>query len=257
MSESAHDLVGRAKLAEHAERYDDMAAAMKQVAEMTKGDLTSEDRNLLSVAYKNVVGSRRSSFRVACSIESKADTERRKEIGKDYVEKIRQELRDICGVVLKLLDDFLIPNSKGEHVSNVESQVFYLKMKGDYFRYLAEVAASGGSAEERTETVAESHKAYEEAWSVAKSEDGPKGLATTHPILLGLALNYSVFFYEIQNEQQKACELAKKAFDSAIADLDSLDESAYKDSTLIMQLLRDNLTLWSSEEQPGSGDEGN
>ena len=68
-------------------------------------------------------------------------------------------------------------------------------------------------------------------------------MPTTHPIRLGLALNFSVFYYEIMNKPDKACELAKKAFDEAIAELDSLQEDSYKDSTLIMQLLRDNLTV--------------
>jgi len=72
-------------------------------------------------------------------------------------------------------------------------------------------------------------------------------METTHPIRLGLALNYSVFFYEIRNNQQKACELAKEAFEKAIHELDELNEDSYKDSTLIMQLLRDNLTLWTTE----------
>ena len=76
-----------------------------------------------------------------------------------------------------------------------------------------------------------------------------QGLKTTHPIRLGLALNYSVFYYEIIENRDKACRLAKNAFDDAIADLDSLPPDTYKDSTLIMQLLRDNLTLWSSEDQ--------
>jgi ATP-binding cassette subfamily B protein len=68
-------------------------------------------------------------------------------------------------------------------------------------------------------------------------------LLPTHPIRLGLALNYSVCFFEILGKQKEACELAKKSFDDAIAKLDTLDEASYKDSTLIMQLLRDNLTL--------------
>ena len=73
-------------------------------------------------------------------------------------------------------------------------------------------------------------------------------LSPTHPIRLGLALNYSVCFYEILKEPKKACDLAKKAFDEAISKLDQLDEASYKDSTLIMQLLRDNLTLWTSDQ---------
>jgi 14-3-3 protein beta/theta/zeta len=76
----------------------------------------------------------------------------------------------------------------------------------------------------------------------------------THPIRLGLALNFSVFYYEILNAPDRACHLAKQAFDDAIAELDTLNEDSYKDSTLIMQLLRDNLTLWTSDTQ-GDGDE--
>jgi len=73
-------------------------------------------------------------------------------------------------------------------------------------------------------------------------------LTPTHPIRLGLALNFSVFYYEILNSPDRACHLAKQAFDDAIAELDSLSEESYRDSTLIMQLLRDNLTLWTSSE---------
>ena len=76
-------------------------------------------------------------------------------------------------------------------------------------------------------------------------------MTPTHPIRLGLALNFSVFYYEILNSPDRACHLAKQAFDDAIAELDSLSEESYRDSTLIMQLLRDNLTLWTSSD---SGD---
>ncbi|OTF80408.1 hypothetical protein BLA29_007735 [Euroglyphus maynei] len=129
------ELVQRAKLAEQAERYDDMAAAMKQVTE-TGTELSNEERNLLSVAYKNVVGARRSSWRVISSIEQKTEgAERKQQMAREYREKVEVELRDICYDVLSLLDKYLIPKA-----SNAESKVFYLKMKGDYYRYLAEVA---------------------------------------------------------------------------------------------------------------------
>merc|ERR1711943_80895 len=112
-------------------------------------------------------------------------------------------------------------------------------MKGDYYRHLAEFQ----SEPQRKETSDNALDAYKSASGIANSE-----LAPTHPIRLGLALNFSVFYYEIMNSPQKACHLAKQAFDDAIAELDTLSEESYKDSTLIMQLLRDNITLWTSDQ---------
>jgi len=235
------ELVQRAKLAEQAERYDDMAGSMKSVTE-TGIELSNEERNLLSVAYKNVVGARRSSWRVISSIEQKTEgSERKQQMAKEYREKVEKELRDICQDVLGLLDNFLVPKA-----SNAESKVFYLKMKGDYFRYLAEVAVGDAKAA----VIDDSQKAYQDAFEISKTKMQP-----THPIRLGLALNFSVFYYEILNSPDKACQLAKQAFDDAIAELDTLNEDSYKDSTLIMQLLRDNLTLWTSDAA-GDGEEG-
>ncbi|XP_020496350.1 14-3-3 protein beta/alpha-1 [Labrus bergylta] len=236
------DLITMAKLAEQAERYDDMAEFMKGVTEMGV-ELSNEERNLLSVAYKNVVGARRSAWRVMSSIGLKAEgSEKKQETVKEYREKVEKELQEICENVLKLLDNHLIENA-----TNSESKVFYLKMKGDYYRYLAEVA----SGEAKTKTIDNSQQAYEEAFKISE-----KDMDSTHPIRLGLALNFSVFYYEILNSPEKACELAKKAFDDAIAELDQLNEESYKDSTLIMQLLRDNLTLWTSDNAPEEGDAG-
>lgn len=234
--------IQRAKLAEQAERYDDMAACMKAVTE-TGAELSNEERNLLSVAYKNVVGARRSSWRVISSIEQKTEgAERKQAMAKEYREKIEKELNEICRDVLALLDQYLIAKA-----SNAESKVFYLKMKGDYYRYLAEVAI--GDA--RAAVLDDSQKAYQEAFEIAKAKMQP-----THPIRLGLALNFSVFYYEILNSPEKACQLAKTAFDEAIAELDTLNEDSYKDSTLIMQLLRDNLTLWTSDTAGDDGEPG-
>lgn len=233
--DSKDDIVQHAKLAEQAERYDDMAASMKRVTEMG-AELTNEERNLLSVAYKNVVGARRSSWRIISSIEQKTDSnERKRTMASEYREKIEKELNDISRDVLNLLDKFLVPKA-----SSAESKVFYLKMQGDYYRYLAEVAIAAN----KTEVVSDSQKSYQAALDIAKEQMPP-----THPIRLGLALNFSVFFYEILNAPDRACHLAKQAFDDAIAELDTLNEDSYKDSTLIMQLLRDNLTLWTSDAQ--------
>lgn len=227
--------VYKAKLAEQAERFDEMVSDMKEVSKQPQ-ELSVEERNLLSVAYKNVIGSRRASWRVITSIEQKGDAEKMSII-RDFKARIEQELVDICNDILGIIDDSLIPNSSSE-----EAKVFYHKMKGDYHRYLAEFQ-QGNS---RKESAAAALDAYKAASGIASSD-----LAPTHPIRLGLALNFSVFYYEILNSPDRACQIAKQAFDDAIAELDTLSEDSYKDSTLIMQLLRDNLTLWTSDQEEG------
>ncbi|KAM3858105.1 14-3-3 protein beta/alpha-1-like [Diretmus argenteus] len=235
------DLVQKAKLAEQAERYDDMAAAMKAVTE-EGSELTNEERNLLSVAYKNVVGARRSSWRVVSSMEQKSEGTEKATLAMKYRQTIEKELKEICTDVVELLDNHLIPKAVP-----ADSKVFYLKMKGDYYRYLAEVA----TGDDKTATITSSQEAYQQAFDISSVD-----MHATHPIRLGLALNFSVFYYEILNSPEKACNLAKKAFDEAISTLDSLDSDSYKDSTLIMQLLRDNLTLWMADTQSEETEEG-
>merc|ERR1711862_122519 len=150
-------------------------------------------------------------------------------------EKVEKELSTICDKILKLLDEKLIPKASGG-----ESKVFYQKMKADYYRYIAEFS-SGKAKDEAAEKARE---AYADAATVAE-----KDLAVTHPIRLGLALNYSVFMYEVLANPDEACKMARIAFEDAIAELDNVAEDSYKDSTLIMQLLRDNLTLWTSDQE--------
>jgi len=233
-----------AKLAEQAERYDEMVEYMKNVASNSSSDLTLEERNLLSVAYKNVVGARRASLRIIGSIETKEKEKGSPNVNlvNTYKGKVEEELQKICTDILQLLDNNLI--AKAEATSGTgspEAEVFYQKMKADYYRYLAEFA-SGTS---KSDYALAAEEAYKKATTKAAE------LAPTHPIRLGLALNYSVFLYEVQQKSDEACTLAKAAFDDAIAELDTLDEESYKDSTLIMQLLRDNLTLWTSDENEG------
>jgi len=226
-----------AKLSEQAERYDEMVESMKSVAKLDV-ELTVEERNLLSVAYKNVIGARRASWRIVSSIEAKEENkgnEQHVRKIKEYRAKIETELSDICNDILTILDRHLVPSA-----TTGESKVFYFKMKGDYWRYLAEFA----TGDKRKEAAEQALVAYKAAQDIALTDVPP-----THPIRLGLALNFSVFYYEILNSPDRACHLAKQAFDDAIAELDTLNEDSYKDSTLIMQLLRDNLTLWSDMQQ--------
>ncbi|GKA46516.1 14-3-3 protein 7 [Tanacetum coccineum] len=118
--------------------------------------------------------------------------------------------------------------------------------KGDYYRYLAEFKSDA----EREEATSQSLKAYEAATAIAETD-----LPPTNPIRLGLALNFSVFYYEIIANTERACNMAKQAFEDAAAELDSLDKKSYQDSSLIMRLIGDNLTLWTPDPAEDKGEQ--
>jgi len=241
MSGTRDECVFMARLAEQAERYEDMVEYMKRVALMGF-ELSLDERNMLSVAYKNSVGARRQAWRAINQLETReANKPAVAAIIKDYRGKVELELNNKCAEILNILADELIPKA-----SNPEVKVFYLKMKGDYHRYLAEFAerdsADYGKASQ------DAHDSYELAMESAGE------LPPTHAIRLGLALNFSVFYYEVFGKPDKAIKLASDAFQSAFADMDKVDQDTQNEAEQIMQLLRDNLQLWSSDMAGDGGD---
>lgn len=237
------DLVSAARIAEVAERYKDMCDFLSQLVKIKseqKEPLSVDERNLLSVAYKNVVGTKRQSWRMLTQGNFQ---DLSKDVLDSYKIIVETELEAICNEVIELLKKTTEVSREVQETDEAkEDLVFYLKMSGDYYRYLSEFKPCDENHDS-------ARKYYEEATGVANDS-----LPETHPTRLGLALNYSVCCYEILEKKEQACEIAKKAFDSAIEKLDTLNDSSYKDSTLIMQLLRDNLTLWTSEREEAQDD---
>lgn len=228
-------LVMMAKVAEQTERYDEMVLCMKKIVKQNS-ELTQDERNLLSVAYKNVIGSRRSAWRIVTSIEAR-ETEKGSSDNLGIIGTLRKqfesELGSVCEDLLHLLDTYLIPAAPGG-----ECKVFYLKMKGDYHRYWAEVA--DGEDQKKAALAA-----YESAHEAAK-----KGLQPTHPIRLGLVLNLSVFHYEILKQHETGFNLARTAYEEASSEIGNIeDEEEKREAGLIVQLLEDNLKLWSEDQQ--------
>lgn len=108
-----------------------MAAFLKAVC-AANVELSPELRNLLSVAYKNLLGQRRNPRRVLSAHEQRESAkgnEQRLSVIRRFQRKVEDELRDICTEIINILDDHLIPNAK-----TTEGQVFLYKMKGDYHR---------------------------------------------------------------------------------------------------------------------------
>ena len=234
---SKDELILLSKMSEQCERYEEMIDFVRHFISKVSGELSVEERNILSVAFKNVVGNRRTAWRVLSSIEQKESrrgNEANMTRAQSYKEKVEGELRSFCREILRVIDNDLIPKTASD-----EGKVFFIKMKGDYYRYICEFA----QGQYKDESSKNAQEAYHQALTLAESS-----LDATHPSRIGLALNFSVFNYEILGLHSDAIKIAQKAFDEGIANLENLtDEQAYKESTMILQLIRDNISLWTTE----------
>jgi 14-3-3 protein epsilon len=226
-----------AMLAEQCNRFEEMIEFLEDMLKNRDKDLTSDERNLLSIAYKNSVSSRRTALRTIMAYEMK---EKKKENSTflpyivEYRKRVENELTKTCNSVLSSIDNFLLKQAQDD-----EARVFYLKMKGDYNRYIAEYAQ--GDLKDKTSKDALS--AYKQASECAKNLSG------IHPIALGLALNFSVFYYEVMNDHETACKIAQETLDNANKDLPGIDEDddTHRDAISIINLLRENLEMWKVE----------
>lgn len=224
-------LVKSAKVAEQCERFDDMKEYLFK-AVLLDPILSKEERKLLATAFKNLVGPLRSGLRLTDSIRTREEISGNSPKAVDAVlEKITKDIHHYCNEILELISKYLLPAAEGN-----EPKVFFLKMQGDCNRYLFE-AKSG----DRVQLAKKAKLSYQQALDVARS------LATTNPIRLGLALNFAVFHYEIMMDSEQACEVAKQAFDNAVTELDQVSDEEYKDCTIILQLIKDNLSKWMEE----------
>ena len=230
-----------AMLAEQCNRFEEMSDYLEDLLKGRDKDINSDERNLLSIAYKNSVSSRRTALRTIMAYEMK---EKKKENSsflpyiQEYRKKVEDELTKMCNNVIATIDNHLYKKA-----DDAEAKVFYLKMKGDYNRYIAEYAQG-----ELKQSVADGAlNAYKIASGIAK-----ESLSAVHPISLGLALNFSVFYYEVMNDHETACKIAKDTLDFAnsIPNLDEEDET-HRDAIQIINLLRENLEMWRLEAEEG------
>jgi 14-3-3 protein epsilon len=235
---SVKEKIFMARVADQAERYEDMVEFLKEVITAKSEDLNTEERNLLSVGFKNLISGARGAWRTVGAIEQ---NEKYAEYSSDcanYKKKIGGELETQCKKVIDIVKEHSLPKATDD-----EAKTFYLKMIGDYFRYIAE-NASGDALKEATEGALEY---YEQA------NQSSKNLKPYNSTKLGLALNYSVFYYEVKNDIPKACSLAEEALEAAKQNIDNMDNEDARDALSIVELLKENLSLWKEENEDDDG----
>lgn len=229
---TAAEKVLLARYAERAERYDEMARFMKERVQLG-GALNQEERDMFSAAFKGAMSGRRIAVRVAQSAEyeeKSAGRTRSGEMAEGYKSRVSSELQECCVDAITVLTNNLVPVAEPG-----EPKTFYLKMMGDYYRYLAEFQSSP----QREESANHAATCYQNATSEAEST-----LPATHAVRLGLALNFSVFQHEVIQNTAAAIALAKGAYDAAARDIQSSGARVDQDIELTMQLIDDNLKLW-------------
>jgi 14-3-3 protein epsilon len=185
-----------ARVAEQAERFDDMVDFLKPILKNKGGDFSVEERNLLSVGFKNLIGGKRTAIRTITAIEQNSKYQKFSTSLQQYKKKIEGELQKDCQNIINM-----IKNDAMKALADPEGKTFFLKMVGDYYRYMAESAQADLLAQARDGAL----EHYKQA------DTAGKDLPACNPIKLGLALNFSVFYYEVMQDNKQACSLAETA----------------------------------------------
>ncbi|XP_031127827.1 14-3-3-like protein GF14-12 [Ipomoea triloba] len=217
------------KLAEQAQDYNEIFELMGDTVGVLDSELTREEIRLLSLAYSKVTGPLRAAWLVAYNNETLETDEQKQTLAKGYREKLGDKLSKLCDKLEGMLD------SISPYTTSSDAKLCYYKLSSDHFRSLSEfhVGPDKQKVDMDAEVMYVNAQAHAEAVSPAD------------PVRLGLAFNYSVFQYENLKSPVAAIETANKAFDNAMASIDTL-EMLGEESTHVLGMLHDNLTLWNA-----------
>ena len=228
-----------ARVAEQAERFDDMVTFLESILQVKGADVTSDERNLISVAFKNLISSKRAACRTIAAIEQNSKYDKYADALAQYKLSIEGQLMADCDRIISIIETHVLSKDCAG-----EAKAFFVKMVGDYHRYISETAKDAKLEEVKQKSL----KAYNEANCI-------EGLAPCNPIKLGLALNFSVFHYEVMKNHGEACNIADSALQAALEKIDELEEDDFRDAKSIIELLKENLTLWREEDDDNQIDD--
>ena len=244
------DYVRLAKLAEQTKEYEDLLQYTREFIKLSNYTLSKEELNLFQTAYKVASSNLRAEVRTLCLIEQNVeylDKQERIDAILQFKEQIKAELTELCHEIIGLVD------TKFSNTNEIEAKITFLKIQADYYRYLIESDPSEQNKQDFTEKAL---AAYLEAEKLAKK------LAIIHPLRLGLILNLAVFYYENNLEPLKAIMLLKSTLNEALTQLSAINSKDYAETSTLLQLIRDNITLWTdikddnneNEEDKPNGD---
>lgn len=234
MSNQRLSHVLKAKLYENTEKFELMLEEINKFVELNPS-LTKEERVLLNNGYKNIIANQRIAWRELIKTEN-SEKQKGSILKSEYCKELRleveEEILSSSEKILHMVNKYLIPNS-----SDIETKIFFYKMKADYLRYQAEVKVG----DEYVSLYKKSMEAYVEGMKLAEE------LPIHNIVRLGIALNYSVLQYEVILNKEAAIEIAKTAYNDAMKIIDEIEKN--KEILLLIQLLKENLSQWNNDNE--------
>ena len=231
---SREEYIYLSKLYIKAEEYNKVIEFIEEFIKLNP-KLDKEECDILSTGFKNMITDKRASWFILNSMERKEKKKKKntvKEI-KEIKNHIENELREICNKLQEIVDKNLIPNN-----DEVDTLVFLYKLKADYFRYICEFA----EGKEYENNLTEAEKYYKKAFEISE-----KKLPIINCNRVSVGLNYAIFLYEIKKDKMAGFDLAQNTFKESMKFIDDLEKSKYRDTLLIIQLLKENIIFWNSE----------
>ena len=231
---SREELIFLSKLYTKAELYKEVINFIKEFIKLNP-KIEKEECDIISTGFKNMISDKRASWFTLNSMEHKEKKKKRntvKEI-KEIKNHIENEIRETCKELQDLVDKELLPKNEEDEIL-----VFLYKLKADYFRYICEFAEGN----EYQDNLIKAEEYYKKAYEIAD-----KKLPIINCNRVSVALNYAIFLYETKKDKKSGFDIAQNTFKESMKFIDDLEKPKYRDTLLIIQLLKENIIFWNSE----------
>ena len=228
------ELIFLSKLYTKAELYKEVINFIKEFIKLNP-KIEKEECDIISTGFKNMISEKRSSWFTLQSMERKEKKKKKntiKEI-KEIKNHIENEIRETCKELQDLVDKELLPKNEEDEVL-----VFLYKLKADYFRYICEFAEGN----ELLDNLIKAEEFYKKAYEIAD-----KKLPIINCNRVSVALNYAIFLYETKKDKKNGFDIAQNTFKESMKFIEDLEKPKYRDTLLIIQLLKENIIFWNSE----------
>ena len=210
---------------------------MEEIAKSKKNDLSIEEINLLTISFNNQITKKLNQIKILNKVIAKDELTNSKYLKTDtnIRDIIQRDINDICNKMINLCDNYLLNKTEKN-----ETKILYLKLRGQYYRYLSDVLEN----EQQKDANKNAINSFNEAFELIDN------LSVTNPIRLGFILNYAIFQYEFLNDIDTAIKITKENFEIGINQLEKVnDNNEYQNASSILMLLKQNIDMWNNEKE--------